>query len=740
MFIQLRCLSRFRWLCLACLLCASELACAQSGSADIVDLTIPTKAPTIPAKAPTSPANETHSAEVLEPQPDPVAADNPNQPRVVISADGEARPGCWYMLDGSACSDPLKYKLTLQWRQLAGPSIPLNGESDADSQLWLFLVQPGDYRFELKVTNEAGVSATRDAKFSVPAGRSVLSESEGRKLVGFGEQVELPGEDWTQIAGPSVELKNARDGYSFRPARAGFYLFEAPRAGDVPERRGVVVPPGRTPPFGDRRPIVYLPKNLTGTANKPLIVDGSLSRHPDGPEETQALKANWITLDKDRGVELKELPGLRASFTAGHSGEYELKLSVSDGKLASAPESVFIRIEHEEDEDTTQLPIFEDPPELIRDDIRLSHDHVRLGLWEANLDRAVQLFPSRAGAALRVDPELAKPENFEQIPLAIEVLDGPLKSLIDGIARQTDSWYRKEKNVSFWLTRNNGWIKDEQIKTKVIQADALCAKNDGSDFLNLIRPWAQRMMDGRENMTLNFTTETQSVVATLPVSVNARLEEICAALRIPNGNGLPPPDLPSGMEWKLRKLLAEKKITIKAEHYRVDLLLREVGQQTGVAIGMDSRQFPRGAPRVDIDVKDQPLRDVIRTIVDLAEFDGCSVEPPAGLWLYKGPRPYPDRELLWDQTIVQAYDLSRLLAQIAPISGEVVAHEIQCRIYPDSWSDPGALIFYHAPTGKLLVMHGAAAHNRILEFLMDLSMRGEWALGPVEESTKQGSK
>ena len=72
--------------------------------------------------------------------------------------------------------------------------------------------------------------------------------------------------------------------------------------------------------------------------------------------------------------------------------------------------------------------------------------------------------------------------------------------------------------------------------------------------------------------------------------------------------------------------------------------------------------------------------------------------------------------MLWDQTIVQAYDLSRLLAQIAPISGEVVAHEIQCRIYPESWSDPGALVFYHAPTRKLLVMHGPDAQRRVLGF------------------------
>ena len=29
-------------------------------------------------------------------------------------------------------------------------------------------------------------------------------------------------------------------------------------------------------------------------------------------------------------------------------------------------------------------------------------------------------------------------------------------------------------------------------------------------------------------------------------------------------------------------------------------------------------------------------------------------------------------------------------------------------------------------------MHGPAAQRRVLEFLYDLSQRGEWALGPAE--------
>jgi hypothetical protein len=122
----------------------------------------------------------------------------------------------------------------------------------------------------------------------------------------------------------------------------------------------------------------------------------------------------------------------------------------------------------------------------------------------------------------------------------------------------------------------------------------------------------------------------------------------------------------------------------------------------------------------------------VRRIVELAGFDGCSVEAPGGLWFYRGRRPVPGRELLWDQSHVRSYDLTRLLADIAPLTGEAIAYAVRQRVYPDSWKDPGALAFYHPQTRKLLVMHTPEAHQKVLEFLHDLGARGEWALGPVE--------
>jgi hypothetical protein len=335
--------------------------------------------------------------------------------------------------------------------------------------------------------------------------------------------------------------------------------------------------------------------------------------------------------------------------------------------------------------------------------------------------------------ALRVDPALCRPETFKKIPLALEVMDCALLHLVDWIGRQTDAAYRREEQVSFWLTRRDAWIKDETLKPAVAQADALCTKPDGSDLMELLKPWTQKIIDGRAGASLTFERDPQSIVGFLPATAALRLKEICKELRQPTGDGMPPPEPPSLNELKLRKTLGQKTVTVKDKNVRLDLLLRDLAHQAGVAIGMDPRQFPKGLPRLNVDIQDAPLRDAIRTIIELAGFDGCSVEAPDGLWLYRGAAPYPSSELLLDSAQVRAYDLSMLLPRIAPMSGELIAHAIQQRIYPDSWTDPSVLVFYHAQTRKLLVMHGAAVHRRILEFLWDLAERGEWALGPVDE-------
>jgi hypothetical protein len=283
-----------------------------------------------------------------------------------------------------------------------------------------------------------------------------------------------------------------------------------------------------------------------------------------------------------------------------------------------------------------------------------------------------------------------------------------------------------------WLAKPLAWAKTEKVEAVAVLADALHAKPDGSDLMELITPCFQQILEARPGTSLAFEPTRQEIQGVLPASASVRLKEICSSLRVPEGQGLPPLELPGPAELRLQRILAERTVTLPKAQRRLVDVLRDLAQAGGVAMAFDSRQFPKGAPHVNVAVEDAPLRDAVRTVVDAAGFDGCSVEPPGGLWFYRGARPYPSGELLWDQAVVRAYDLSRLLPQIAPVSGELIAYAVKRRIYPDSWKEAGAGVFYHPPTRKLLVIHGPAGQRRILQVLHDLSERGEWALGPTE--------
>jgi hypothetical protein len=667
--------------------------------------------------------------EVIQAEPEPLPPADPQLPVAEVSAADAPQHGGWIQLDGALSRDPLQGELKYQWQQTGGPRLPFIPEELSAPQFWAYLGFPGSYRFSLKVKNAKGWSARREVVLDARQRENVLPVDDARVTAGAGEEVRLPGEGWRQLAGPRITLKSHEGGMQFRPGLAGVYIFEALRH-DVREQRGVIVPAGPDGTFGDRRPFARLPKNLSGVVGKALLVNGGLSMDQD-PDETRALTAHWVSAERFRGVQVETVPGLRAKFTAPRAGIYKLTLTVSDGRLESPPESVFIRIENQPEISLTASPLdgLEDMVQYARQDVL--YRNVKLGLW-GDLDRAVQMFPSRCGIALRVDGDVSPPERFHDIPLALEVRDNALIHLLTWVTRQTGTRYRRDGDRSVWLVKPLTWIKDEKQEADAIPIDSLCSKPDASDLLDPLLAHFQPIITASPGSSITHIADRATLQICLPATAKARLREIVQSLRAPEEAGVPLPELPSPAEFHLRQLLGEKTVTLKAKGRRLDFLLRDFAEKTGLATAMDPRQFPKGVPNVDVDIDNLLLRDAVRRIVEAGGFDGCSVEAPGGLWFYRGAEPYPSGELLWDIAEVQSYDLSALVRALSPLSGEAIAHAIRSRIFPETWKEPGALCFYHARTRKLIVMHGPVAQRRVVEFLYDLAERKEWALGPVE--------
>ena len=688
-------------------------------------------------------------ADIVNAQPATQATAPDGLPQVKIAIDGDVYPGSWRKLEcrittpGSAATAS---KITeVEWLQKAGPKTRIPETFFKNADLWLFLITPGNYAFTVRAKNEVGWSAPAEVRFAVMQGRPYLSERDGFQRVGSCERVVLPGKAWKQIAGPAAAIRPAENGIAIRPNDAGLYIFETLRLEEgQSERRGILVPAARDGKLGDRRPIANLPKTLTGFAGRTVIVDGSLSSDPDA---TDSLTARWSTPDSKRGASITAQPGLRAFFKAERPGSYTATVTISDGQLDSIPASVMIEIAPGDDGSDDPNRLSGDAQGPATKDLLLKR--VSLAIWppepladgsliipeDSGLQRAVELFSRRCDVALVVDPGLARPGHFHEFQLALEAGNTPLRHLLDSIARQTGTRYRRDGDRAFFLVKPGDSFRDEKMDSAAAGIDALHDKPDASDLLAPLRDYFQSSL-ARSGATMSFEANQQAIFAMLPKASALRLREIINVLREPLSNGLPIPEPATRAEENLRQSLGDKLVT-KRGRFRVDRLLRDLARETGLAIAFDPKPFNGTLPYLKIDYENTPLRQVFRDIVDEAGFDGCSVEAPAGIWFYKGPRPFPTGEILWDSVEVRAYDLSSLFTILSPeaalfLSGETIAHQIRARIYPASWNDPGTCVFYHRGTQKLVVIHAPEAHRRIVDFLYDLGQRGHWAVGPLE--------
>lgn len=661
------------------------------------------------------------------------APDDPRdlRPRAIAVLDVEPGLNRWVRFSGELTRDPDERPdapaLAYEWTQVQGPPVGISKEQAAASYFWILITETGDYKFALRVKNAHGWSDPGRLNFSIED-KPVLPLGEALHLAGAGEKIGLPGEGWRQVLGPEIDLKPSDDGMTsgFRPVAEGLYLFEALHAGEIPERRAILVPPGADASMGDRRPTARLAPRHEGEAGQTIVLDGALSSDPDGLGEP--LRAVWASEDLQRGVKIEPQPSRRAHFVAERAGIYRVTLTVNDGRLESEGVETFITVRAAGSSPEAAVKAAELPAE---------HDplgkRVTLRCYESSLDRPVQLFPTRCGLALQIDPALYRPDKFATVPLHLGVEAAPVRVLLDFIARQTSAQYRREGEGSTWLVPPGFQKRDgDELKSLVFAADALYDAADGGDLKALLEEAFRAPLKADAGASVTVRTDTQKVVAVLPLSWNEHFKALVHLLRSPKGLGLPAPPPRTLGEILMRQTLAETTVTHDWKDRRIDLLLGDLAAEAHLPCGFDPRQFPRREyPRVTLKAEAAPLRDVVRGIVHEAGFDGCQPMLGGGLWFYRGDEPYPTSESLQDNLQVRVYDIENILAELPMLNGEVVAWHVKRRVYPDSWKDPNVSCLFHATTKRLVVLHGELAQGQVLHVLDDLKRRGEAALGPV---------
>jgi hypothetical protein len=285
--------------------------------------------------------------------PDTVAVDTRNSAPVASAGpDQSATLGTPAVLDGSGSSDVDGDPLTFQWSLVATPAGSAAVLDAPGSVSPSFLVDlPGTYVAQL-VVNDGTVSSAPDTVVVTTENRPPVAAAGADQTVPLGGVVGLDGGGSGDPDGDPITFR-----WSLASVPAGSAaLLSDPNAQAptfVADRRGtyvaqLIVNDGQLDSVPDTVAISTensAPRADAGldqavTAGATVALDGSGSSDPDGDPITFA----WSFLSRPAGsaAALSDPTASAPTFVADRPGAFLVQLMVSDGVLASEPDSVLI--------------------------------------------------------------------------------------------------------------------------------------------------------------------------------------------------------------------------------------------------------------------------------------------------------------------------------------------------------------------------------------------------------------
>jgi len=183
--------------------------------------------------------------------------------------------------------------------------------------------------------------------------------------------------------------------------------------------------------------------------------------------------------------------------------------------------------------------------------------------------------------------------------------------------------------------------------------------------------------------------------------------------------GLESPDPPSGLERQeegsdLDRLWTKEVELPKGE---VDTLqaVRDLASRAGVNVGWDPREL-NGAilRRVTLPGGRGSFGKCLTLLAHKAGFLRLTREPGAGVWMV-GPREAasPARQRWEDRFTLGVYPVADLDERLGVETLKGLLHSRLAGRQGDPWQEPGAVLSWHAPTGRLLVRHRPDVHRDV---------------------------
>jgi hypothetical protein len=274
-------------------------------------------------------------------------------PTADAGSDTGVTVGATVYLNGSASSDADGDILAYVWRQVLGPAVVLSGDQTVRPSF--VAAQAGDYRFALSVSDGVSDSPNDGVAVTVRVpNRAPVADAGQDQSVQVGATVQVDGSasrdpdgdpltyTWRQVLGPAVTLQNAGTEHpSFVASEPGEYRLAmcVSDGGLESVCDGVAVSVTAWSTAPNRPPVADAGTDQLVTVGENVQLDGSASSDPDG----DPMAYTWRQV-LGPAVTLRNATTARPSYAASGPGEYRFALSVSDGKVDSAPDDVAVSV------------------------------------------------------------------------------------------------------------------------------------------------------------------------------------------------------------------------------------------------------------------------------------------------------------------------------------------------------------------------------------------------------------
>lgn len=275
----------------------------------------------------------------------PVANAGPNQ---------TVKVGVTVTLDGSASTDADGNPLTYQWSFVSVPT------GSAATLVGPTTVKPtfiadkaGDYLVRL-IVNDGIVNSAPATVTITTANTAPVANAGPDQAATAGSTVTLDGSgstdadgnpltyDWSFVSVPTGSAATFSNPTAAKPTfvadKAGQYVAQLivndGTVNSTPDTVTITTTGGNTAPVANAGPDQTVPAGST------VQLDGSASKDPDG----NALRYQWALTVKPTGSKatLSNATTMMASFVADVAGQYVAQLTVNDGMINSAPDTVAI--------------------------------------------------------------------------------------------------------------------------------------------------------------------------------------------------------------------------------------------------------------------------------------------------------------------------------------------------------------------------------------------------------------